>query len=210
MHHAHLSSHLSTVRTALLGCGLVASLALPSALSAISLPHTFVNGTVADADAVNANFTALADAIATSRRITFVKAYYNGQGQAGSPGLWSTRVLNTLEGDHAEMGITLSAGAFTLPPGRYLVEWHDSAHRPQDYQTRLFNVTDGTVHAVGPSVHGTATFASTPVSSGMTVVDVSTATTFRIEQWRQSGANQDDRANSGGIDLYSQVKIQAL
>jgi hypothetical protein len=37
--------------------------ALPLGLAAVSLPHTFTNGTIADADQVNANFDALATAI---------------------------------------------------------------------------------------------------------------------------------------------------
>jgi hypothetical protein len=37
-------------------------LVLPLSVAAVTLPHTFVNGTVADADEVNANFAALATA----------------------------------------------------------------------------------------------------------------------------------------------------
>ncbi len=41
----------------------IALLAIPLAAYAVTIPNAFVNGTIADADQVNANFTALADAL---------------------------------------------------------------------------------------------------------------------------------------------------
>jgi hypothetical protein len=45
-----------------------ATAALPFTLYAVDLPNTFSNGTVADADAVNANFSALSEPSTPSRR----------------------------------------------------------------------------------------------------------------------------------------------
>jgi hypothetical protein len=56
----HLRSHFATG----LGIGAgFAAVALPLALGAVTLPHTFTNGTVADAGEVNANFAALESAV---------------------------------------------------------------------------------------------------------------------------------------------------
>lgn len=83
----------------------VVLLVLPmAAIATISLPHVFTNGTVADADEVNANLDALA--VAASHR-TIPRAFGNGPVDGTDIGPLASRVLNI---DKALADTTLRIG----------------------------------------------------------------------------------------------------
>jgi hypothetical protein len=88
--------------SALLGLGLLV-ITVPVAVFALSLPHTFTNGTVADAGQVNSNFTSLATAIDSDRaRLTALESQSFGRVYVGT---------TTVTGSMASLGSYVGADA---------------------------------------------------------------------------------------------------
>jgi hypothetical protein len=76
--------HLRRTQRLLVGALATTLVGAPLVVAAVSVPNTFTNGTVADADAVNANFTALSD------EATRVAAIVTGPGDGSD----TNRVVN--------------------------------------------------------------------------------------------------------------------
>lgn len=133
------------------------------------------------------------------------------QGGSGSAASWTqVRTLNTLSGDIAEVGVSLSSNQFTLPSGKYDIEWRAPAGRVNKMQSKLYNVTDSVNVEMGSSHYCDATNYSHQTSHGYTTVTITKATAFEIRQYTQIATGTDDlgdRANAGENEVYTQVKI---
>ena len=103
------------------------------ALAQVTLPHTFVNGTVADADEVNANF----DALAAETRSTFVSGWVSvtGNDQVTVP-----HTLGVIP-SHVSVQVASSASASTVHQAGFV--WWISSEGGRG--TIVSNVTDSSV-----------------------------------------------------------------
>jgi hypothetical protein len=117
--------------------------------------------------------------------------------QTLSAAVWTTRDLNTLV-RNLNTAMALATNAFT-PAANGWVEWMTTGY--DTFTTRLWNVTDGVVVAMGmPMVTGTTvvnrSFGGAPVVAGKT---------YRLEQ-RSASTRAGGAAASQGTEVYSRVK----
>lgn len=125
-----------------------------------------------------------------------------GDSVAGS---YVTRELNTLR-NNGISGASLSANAITLPPGTYRIRGRSSVGvSATQNKTRLFNVTGGTVIALGQAETSTGSqvFAETTLS---------VTSVIRLEQ-RQAIARTGGlgtAASFGDVEVYSEMIIEKV
>lgn len=140
----------------------------------------------------------------------------NTAGGTATSGSWQTRDLTQLSGDIAAVGVTLSSNQFTLPAGKYLIEWECPAYFIDRHQSRLYNSTDSVTVETGSNEYNPGAGNDLGSSHGSTLVTVTKNTTFQVEHRVQT-----TRATDGfGIpingtftvdkEVYSQVKITRM
>lgn len=117
-------------------------------------------------------------------------------------GAWRTRDLNTEVRDVYGL-ITLSSNQFT-PTVAGWVEWQAPAFKVNLHQSRLYNVTDSAVVAVGASsASGTVEFVTSTSTGGGAVV---AGKTYRIEhQCSTTNAAGFGNGCSFGTEVYTRV-----
>ena len=196
----HLRGLTSLLAIALLTAPLMA-------VAAVSLPYVFMNGQVADADQVNANFAALANGVGGDRfYLKDVKASGVNGGQCTS-GSWLTRTLNTAEGDLAS--VSLVGNQFTLQPGTYRFDVRAPAFITSQHRARLYNVTDALSEITGStsfSHNGSPTLATSHIQG---IVTLAAETTFEIQQQCTTTHNLGFglAASFGEPEVYTQVYV---
>jgi len=125
-------------------------------------------------------------------------------------GAWQTRDLNTLEGDIS--WCSLATNQFTLPAGKYEISAKSPALDVDGHQSRLYSVSGSAAITYGTSEYAGADLSS--ISSCIeTTIDISEATTYRIEHYGQTtqATNGFGSGNSFGNDqIFAQVKITKL
>ena len=97
----------------------------------------------------------------------------------------TTVTLDVLDGDIAAVGVSLSSNDFTLPAGKYEIDYafymwaNGTGYTVGNCQ--LYNVTDSKVEHYGLSAGGDGSNGGTyATSSGSTLVTITKSTTFRI------------------------------
>ena len=121
----------------------------------------------------------------------------SADGGTFTSGAWRTRDLNTEISD-ADSIVSIASNQFTLAAGSYLIRWSAPAYQTTNHQTRLFDVTNTTVNALG-----SIEYAAPPVqnrSFGADRVTITGNTTFEIQHraWTTHSINGFGVGNSGG------------
>lgn len=207
-------------RTNILLGTLFCSLVIGSVIYAVTVPHSFSDGTVISASQMNANFTALATAITTlegqvNSRIAYVKDVKSaGTAAQAASSTWATRELNTLEGGTGF--VTLDSNVFTLAAGTYDI-LASAPFKNANTESKLKLVEDpsGTPSdaIIGQSTHadgGTREGGATAVLMG--TITISSSSDFEIQQ-RSTQANTNgfgSASNFGVSEVYTQVRIEKL
>jgi len=126
-------------------------------------------------------------------------------------GAWQTRDLNTLEGDIAAVGVTLSSNQFTLPAGKYLIEARSPVNSVNQHKCKLYNVTDSVDAIIGSSEYANSTNAIAHDSKLSGVITITKSTAFELRHYCVTTKLTDGLGvtfNSAGMDeVYSEVKI---
>jgi hypothetical protein len=136
-------------------------------------------------------------------------------GGATSATTLTTRTLNTLSGDIAAVGVTLSSNAFTLPVGKYTIEWSSPTYGCGSSQSQLFNNTTSKIQQDGNSCDSSVGVLG--LSLGSWTGSITQATAFLIKHYTQGARATDgfgvttaalNAANTATTDIYTTVKIQ--
>lgn len=131
------------------------------------------------------------------------------EGGDNSVNVWITRTLNTKAYDPDNM-ITLAANQFK-PATNAWVEWSCPGYTVGSHQTRLFNVTDGTVVSYGTSTYSSASATDSRSEGGAGLI---AGKTYRIEHWlsgRHTSGGQGQGLGhfgaTGNVQVYCRAKI---
>ncbi len=134
----------------------------------------------------------------------------SGTGGGTSSTSYTTRTLNTLEGDTG--WVSLSSNEFTLQKGKYRIDAKVPAYQTNPHKARLYNATTFTVEAIGSSEAMATTGFTSTSSKIMCQIEIGQATTYRIEHRAASAV-----ANGWGVpvgfgddEVYTQVKITKI
>jgi hypothetical protein len=136
-------------------------------------------------------------------------------GGGSSANTLTTRTLNRLDGSIAEVGVTLSANAFTLPIGKYTIEWSCPTYGAVNQsQSQLYNNTDSIITKDGDAWNTGTTGSSRNIGSWTGTITKSTA--FLIKHYTEAaiatnglGAKSADAnaVNTATTNIYTRVKI---
>jgi hypothetical protein len=136
------------------------------------------------------------------------------QGGTYTTGSFQTRTLNTLSGDIAAVGVTLSSNQFTLPTGKYLIEAYGRAFRVDNFVHRILNVDDSVGVLFGDIGYSAITSNSNDISHVRGVITITKETTFALQMNGRATRSTDGfgAAASGlGVDYkFAQVKITRM
>jgi hypothetical protein len=128
-------------------------------------------------------------------------------------GSWETRDLNLIDFDPQGI-VSLAANEFTLQAGTYLVEWETPATKVYDYTSRLYNVTDASVQAVGHSAYSSALSGDFTVTyaTGRAYFTIASAKAFRIETRVTTTRSTDGggQASNFQAERYSSALIKKV
>lgn len=206
----------------------IIAIVLPVGLAAVTVPHTFSNGAVADADQMNANFGALANAINAGAE-TLVPltdaasiAVNGALGNVFEVTLGGNRTLanptNVAQGRRYRFIIRQDAtGGRTLAFG---TAYRFSSATPPNLSTAAstisvleFVAVDGNLHAlgthIGPCASGSAVFRGTGADQNFTVPGGCTSITVKL--WGAGGGGGGGPSSSttatGGGGGYSRATL---
>lgn len=126
----------------------------------------------------------------------------------------TTVTLSELDGDIAAVGVTLSSNDFTLPAGKYEIDWCFSIWaNGAGYalgSCQLYNVTDAVVVRDGTTAGGDGNnYGMFAPSLGSTLITITKSTTFRIRGNNKlnSGSHTLAIGDGGHTDEKGYVKI---
>lgn len=164
--------------------------AVYGAILELTYPHNWEQfGTVtpeAMASAMAEMFTSLVDASEgacganmEAPILIFDQKAQNTDGGSFNSGAWRVRDLNVLV-DLDSIGASLSSNEFTLPAGRWLIEWGAPARLVTSHMTRLWSVTENTSVGLGSSAY-CPNADNEDRSFGAVFQNNSAETTYRIE-----------------------------
>ena len=134
---------------------------------------------------------------------------HNDWGGGASVVGWQDRALNTKE-DANNLVVLSNDKEFTLSAGEYQIEWSAPGKGTGRYQTKLTNVTDGTIQEMGSSEYNASGIQTR--SFGCTRIKITTDTTYKIEQYCQTSNNYGLGEATSNIarEVYTQVTITDL
>jgi hypothetical protein len=122
------------------------------------------------------------------------------------------RALNTFVSN--DLGLAaLSSNRFTLPAGKWLVEWSAPAYRVDMHRSLLYNVTDAATIKSGTSERSdSAGTDTTSRSVGMAIFTISGSKEFEIRHRCNAtfATNGFGQASGFGTEVYTQVKITKI
>jgi hypothetical protein len=124
-------------------------------------------------------------------------------------GSWQTRDLNTEISD-ADGIVSISSNQFTLAAGSYLVKASAPAHRVNNHQIRLQNITDSATTEVGSSEWSHYSYATTTRSFVSARFTISGSKVFEIQHrcsTTYSTIGYGRTSDFGAIELYTLVEI---
>lgn len=145
--------------------------------------------------------------------IILVDEKSNGtNGGTFTSGAWQTRDLNT---EYADPGshASISANAFSLNAGEYLITWFAPAYSCGYHQSRLYNVSDASVVNSGQAGYSDTSVGVQVNSVGAARVNLAASKTFRIEH--RCGTTKTTNGlgvacSFGGVEVYTVVEILRL
>ncbi len=125
--------------------------------------------------------------------------------QSITAGSWQTRDLNTKVSDPFGL-VAISSNTFT-PFSDAAVEWFVPAHRQDIFSSRLYNVTDSIVAALGQNSYASNSGLTSGVSIGFG--NVVAGKTYRIEHRCQTTGN-GGISNGYGTEQYTTVRLTRI
>lgn len=137
----------------------------------------------------------------------------NGHGGATfTSGAYRQRVLNTTVRNN--IGATLATNQITLPAGTYYARWRAPAFAVDAHKTRLFNITNNNLIALGSSSYAlsgsTSAVSSETYSEGSAIFTLTTSNVIeldhRCETTTTSGAF-GFATSFGDTEIYSELQI---
>lgn len=151
-----------------------------------------------------------------SQPVAFIKDEKAASTDGGTftSGAWQTRDLNTLSGDIAAVGVTLSSNQFTLPVGKYVIEAQAPGFYCQLHKAKLYNTTDSLDAIIGSSeLTATTTSESLTYSFVKGVLTLTKSTTFELQHQCSITRATDgfgQNSNFSVVEVYSQIKITRM
>jgi hypothetical protein len=157
-------------------------------------------------------------AITPVEKIAYVKDLKSVSTSGGSitADTWTTRVLNTVEGDSSI--VSLSSNQFTLDRGEYVIKAIAPGYNCGTFTAILYNTTDSSIES-----EGTIEKSSTTTTTHSTIehrMTLSAAKTFEIQQQCETTSATDglgygadvlnDAAYSRSNNVYTIVEIRKL
>ena len=138
------------------------------------------------------------------------QAPQNTGGGTFNSAAWEIRQLNTMV-RNVVAGASLSTYVLTLPPGTYSAEWSAPTYSCGGNQTRLYNVTDSTVIAMGGSAFGVGS-GSTSESAGIAVFTITSTKAIRLEHFCliTQATNGFGYPANAGTELYSWLNLYKI
>lgn len=125
-------------------------------------------------------------------------------------GTWEVRDLNVLQGNMGSH-CTLSSNTFTLQPGNYSIKAYVPAHRVQDHQARLYNVSTSNFEVYGSNAYSKAKDKTCQDSIVLWKGLVESETKYQIQHRcgkRQSTNGFGIASGFGQQETYTQVYIE--
>ena len=122
----------------------------------------------------------------------------------GSPtaNTWTTRDLNTEIADPDSI-VSISSNQFTLGAGSYLIKWRSPAHRVQEFNTALYNVTDSTYAGYGESSYTYSSDGDTAWGEGKARVTISGSKAFEIRIIINTNVGADSLGRANNMSNYT-------
>jgi len=123
-------------------------------------------------------------------------------------GAWRIRTLNDITGN-AGSNVSLATNQITLAPGNYHIKASAPADRVDSHQTRLFDVTNSTVVALGSTEFSRSNREVYTSSFIVVYISISVPTVYRLEHICQTSTNGSGLGRAAGFsdEVYSQVEI---
>lgn len=140
-------------------------------------------------------------------------------GGSASTNTAHTRVLDTLGGDHAAMGLTVASNVFTLAnAGTYVIEWSSPALASTYHQSYLYSNTATAIVKEGSSEYSASTTLVHTRSVGQVVVTQTGSVAYTLRHHTVAARATDGLGtptanttnNPALINIYAQVKITKL
>lgn len=134
------------------------------------------------------------------------------EGGATTSGAYNTRALNTEDYDPDGI-VSLSSNAFTLGAGTYHIAWRAPAYKANQHKTRLYNVTDAAVVAVGSNAFCYQSEVEQSDSVGTTLITITGSKAYRIEHRLSNVASVYDwgrPCSFSDAEVYTVVDILKL
>ena len=144
-----------------------------------------------------------------------VKAQNTAAGTSVTGGVFTTRVLNTLE-DPTGLGVSISSNQITLQPGSYYIEAKAPGNYANTHRIRLRNITDSVTTILGmnnvcQNNTGSLDGSIAELEGHFTLSSVKT---FEIQHYFQTtyaGPGLGAALNvSGESEVYTTVKLQKI
>ena len=126
-------------------------------------------------------------------------------------GAWQTRDLNTIDYEKdSSSWFSLSSNQITLTAGKYLIESSAPAVEVQGHQSRLWNITDGSLIATGSTEVSFSTETSRSLASG--ILDIAGT---KVIELQHRCTNTVGTIGFGwfiawDVNVYSMVKVTKL
>jgi hypothetical protein len=132
-------------------------------------------------------------------------------GGNATSGSWLTRVLNTLVYNYNSLA-SLNSNIFTLPAGTYCIDWSAPACEVNRHRTRLYNYTTSEMIAYGTSEYTINGYRVSNRSYGITIITISTTTSFTIQHICSSSKVDVGlgEQTGTGIEIYTRVCIKKI
>lgn len=131
------------------------------------------------------------------------------QGGTATAGSWFTRDITTEVEDTANI-CTLAANQFTLDAGTYKALISVPAHKTNDMQARLYNITDAAMELLGTSEW----IVNTGIGgTGRSIISgrftIAAQKTFEVQQRVETTAATDGRGtgNAWGNNIYTMIEL---
>ncbi len=133
----------------------------------------------------------------------------NTAGGTNTQDAWTTRDLNTEVADPDGI-VSISSNKFTLGAGNYLVKWKSSFYRVNQCQTRIYDVTNSAVAAVGHHEYFYYPDKVGGDASGIGRLTPTGSTEYRLEYYNtdsNSGSGLGTAYDNGVIEVFATVEI---
>jgi hypothetical protein len=123
-------------------------------------------------------------------------------------GAWRIRDLNTL--NQTGTFCSIASNQFTLTAGKYTLVSLAPGHSVDGHQSRVWNVTDAVVEALGTNSRESSTSQSNSICNAS--IDITTTKTYRIEHRCETSDANDGfgAANGWGVEVYTTVTVTKI